>query len=97
MFYEYEKSFPRKDKYCLGQKCENLILEILELIVSAIQAYKATKLKFLDTASNKLNTLKFIIRLSKDVKALDSKKYEILQEKLNEIGRMLGGWIKSLK
>ncbi len=81
----------------MGQKCESLILEILELIVSAIQTYGATKIKFLETTSNKLNTLKFIIRLSKDVKALDFKKYEILQEKLNEIGRMLGGWIKSLK
>jgi hypothetical protein len=25
------------------------------------------------------------------------KKYILLQEKLDEIGRMLGGWIKSLK
>ncbi len=28
---------------------------------------------------------------------LDNKKYISLSEKINEIGKMLGGWIKSLK
>jgi hypothetical protein len=33
----------------------------------------------------------------KDVKAIDNKKYTIIQSEVDEIGRMLGGWIKSLK
>ena len=96
LFYEYSESIPRKDRYCIGQKCENLILDILELVIASIQSLKNEKIKLLNEVSIKLNVLRIIIRLAKDVKALDFKKYLSLQEKINEIGRMLGGWIKSL-
>jgi hypothetical protein len=43
------------------------------------------------------STLGFFLQLSWEIKSLDSKKYIFLSEKLNEIGKMLGGWIKSLK
>lgn len=38
-----------------------------------------------------------LIRLAKDVQALDNKKYLQLEQALQEIGRMLGGWRKSIK
>ncbi|MBU2539693.1 diversity-generating retroelement protein Avd [Patescibacteria group bacterium] len=98
MFYQYLESFPRKDRYVLGQKCENIILEILELLISTTQFFnKNKKIELLEKASIKLNVLRIIARLAKDVKVLDLKRYIILQEKINEIGKMLGGWIKSLK
>jgi hypothetical protein len=31
----------------------------------------------------------------KETKVFDLKKYTVLQEKIDEIGRMLGGWIRS--
>ena len=45
----------------------------------------------------KIDVLRVLIRLAKEIKALDNKKYLISQECLDEIGRMLGGWIKSTK
>jgi hypothetical protein len=33
----------------------------------------------------------------KEVKTIDNKKYILLEEMVDEIGRMLGGWIKSTK
>jgi hypothetical protein len=33
----------------------------------------------------------------KDIKAIDTKKYIIIEANLDEIGRMLGGWIKSTR
>ena len=33
----------------------------------------------------------------KDIKSIDNKKYLALQTTIDEIGRMLGGWIKSVK
>lgn len=97
LFYQYLQSFPRKDRYSLGQKCENLILEILELLLLAAQSSKEDKLKRLEEVSAKLNILRILIRLVKEIKVLDFKKYLILQEKINEIGKLLGGWIKSLE
>jgi len=31
-----------------------------------------------------------------EIKALDNKKFILLSEKLNEIGKMLGGWSKQV-
>ena len=81
----------------LSQKCELLILDILELIIASAQYSKQGKIKTLNKASNKLNILRVIVRLSKDVNALDFKKYLALQKEIDEIGKMLGGWIKSLR
>jgi len=94
LFYQYSKSFPKKDRYSLGLKCSGLILEILELILSAIENNKDEKMFFLKKTSVKLNILRIFIRLTKDVEILDFKKYLTLQKEINEIGKMLGSWIK---
>jgi len=47
--------------------------------------------------SVKLDLLKVLIRLSKDSQAIKDRRYLNLQTILQEIGRMLGGWIKSAK
>ena len=36
------------------------------------------------------------MRLSYETKSIDIKKYIELEKQLNEIGKMLGGWIRSL-
>lgn len=41
--------------------------------------------------------LRIFIRLASDTKTIDKKLYLSLQEQIDEIGRMLGGWLKSLK
>lgn len=96
-FYYFLKTFPRPDRYVLGQKCESNVLEILELILMASQIPKSEKLPLLKKASVKVNVLRVLIRLAKEIKALDAKKYVVSQEHLDKIGRMLGGWIKSTK
>ena len=48
-----------------------------------------------NSESSKLNFLRVFIRLMSDVKAIDNKKYLSLESNVDEIGRMLGGWIKS--
>jgi len=41
--------------------------------------------------------LKFFLRISWEIKAVDNKKYIALSERLDETGKMLGGWISQLK
>lgn len=95
-FYNYAKLFPKKDKYTLGNKCEMYIIDTLELLVAAGSAPKNEKYVFIGKASIKFDTLKIFIRLANDVGLLDYKKYIALQNQLQEIGRMIGGWKKSL-
>ncbi len=95
--YGYRDSVTKQDRYTIWQRCDNIILDILENILLASQIYKAEKLPILEKASVKLNFLRVFFRLMKEVKTIDNKKYATLQELVDEIGRMLGGWIKSTK
>jgi len=51
----------------------------------------------LEQTSVRLNVLRVLVRLMKDVKAIDNAKYLTIEQGLDEIGRMLGGWIRSTK
>ena len=96
-FYNIRLSVPKQDRYTLWQKCESLLIEVLDGILFASQQTKSEKLPILEDTSVKLNFLRICIRLMKDIKAIDNKKYIIIQVNIDEIGRMLGGWIKSTK
>ena len=96
LFHEFIKLFPKTEKYSLGQKIENLILEILELTLKTIYSTKQEKSLSLKKINVKLNLSKMLIRLANEIRILDNKKYLFLQEKLQEIGRMVGGWIRYL-
>ena len=95
--YSYTNTFPKKDRYTIGQKCENITLEILELLFLANSKQNQQKLSLLNQIDIKLKILKTLIRLCFDIKAIDQKKYLLLQERLQEIGKMLGGWLKSIE
>ena len=96
-FYGFCNTVSKQDRYTIWQRCEDLILEILEYILGASQLSKIEKLPILQKASTKLNLLRVFLRLCKDTKVLDSKKYIRLEQNVDEIGRMLGGWIKSTR
>lgn len=96
VFYGYLSSFPRKDRYTWGQKCEAVILEILEAVVLASSLPKQEKLPILKKASLKVDLLRSLFTLGKDLKIIENKKYMVLEKLLSEIGRMFGGWIKTM-
>lgn len=80
----------------MGEKISSLFTDILELAFIANFLPRNQKLPYVIKASGKLDLLKFFLQISWEVKALDNKKYAVLSEKLNEIGGMIGNWIKSL-
>ena len=87
--------FPKTKRYTLGQKLDNITLEIFELLFSI--PISKDKLTTLTQISIKLDLLKILLRLSKDSQSLKEKNYLELQATLQEIGRMLGGWLRSTK
>ena len=95
--YGYRVFIPKQDRYTIWQRCESIILDILEGILLTSQTYRAEKLPVLEKTSLKLNFLRVFLRLMKEVKTIDNKKYTVLEELVDEIGRMIGGWIKLIK
>ncbi|MEA1929714.1 MAG: diversity-generating retroelement protein Avd [Patescibacteria group bacterium] len=90
-------SVPKQDRHTLWQRCEDTSLDIIEGILQATSMPRTEKVPVLNKVSIKLNLLRIFARLSHDTKSIDVMKYTSLQEIMDEIGRMLGGWIKSSK
>ena len=102
IWQNYLLNFPQTIRYTFGGKIDNTFIEIIESVfIAAHQSQsrereRESKLNFLQTASNKLDLLKFFLQIAWQIKALDNKKYIAISEKIYEIGRMLGGWERSL-
>lgn len=88
-------AFPKTKRYTLGQKLDNITLDIFELLFSVTNSDNKTETLY--KISNKTDLLKILLRLVKDTQGLTNKSYLELQEMLQEIGKMLGGWIKATK
>ena len=97
LFHEYRRVVPKQDRYTVWERSENTLLDMLECFLEAGYTKQGNKHMLLEKGSTKLNLLRFLIRLMKDTKSLDTKKYLTLQVFIDEIGRMLGGWIRSQK
>lgn len=96
LWHEFLPNFPKTSRYTLGEKIDSLFLEVTELSFLASYFYKAQKLPYVQKAVVKLDLLKFFLKISWEIKAIDNKKFILLSEKLNEIGKMLGGWLRQL-
>ncbi len=46
--------------------------------------------------SSVVDMLKFFLQLGWEIKVLDNSKYVALSEPLDEVGRMLGGWLRQV-
>lgn len=93
--YNALKQFPKSEKFALAadiKRCMHLILE--RTIEANKKYYKKTTLQELDVEIAKL---KAYLRLSFELGYLPQKKYEIWSKLVVEIGKMLGGWMKSIQ
>ncbi len=96
-FHEYHSLIPKKDRFTTFERSESVLLDIMSDIFRASGQSKKEKIPTLEQVSVDLNLFRVFIRLMKDTRALDNNKYTVVQGEVDEIGRMLGGWIRSLK
>lgn len=86
--------FPKAEKFSLVADIKHIMDRMLELTIEAQKKYyKKTTLQELDVCVAKL---KAYIRLSFNLKFLPMSKYEIWSGMVVEIGKMLGGWLKTV-
>ena len=81
----------------MGQKIEQSFLIVLEYTFTAAYLPPASKIVLLGKTISKLDVLKFFIQLAWESKLISTGKFADLSERLEEIGRMLGGWKKGLE
>ena len=95
-FYQLNPTMPKQDRHTLGEKIQCASLDFLECLIYASRTERKNKFNHLETAAMKLDLLKLLLRLAEDTKSIPTKRYLSLSKKLQEIGKMLGGWIRSL-
>lgn len=85
--------FPKSEKYVLGEKLKASFLEFFDAIIS--YNYNYERRASLNKANIQLEKIRIFLRLTFDLKIINFHKYETATKKVNEIGKMLGGLIKT--
>ncbi len=91
------KNFPRDQKFLLGDRMQNTTSDLLEIFIEAYYSKSKNKIALLEKANILLEKLRFYTRLCYELGLYNSRKYSEISDKIQEIGRMNGGWIKSLR
>ncbi|MEK7525789.1 MAG: four helix bundle protein [Patescibacteria group bacterium] len=92
LWHEYHATLPKTHRYSLGQRIDTLFVELIEALAGAAFFSRQEKLPYIKLAIRKLDALKILLLILWETKSLDNKKYIALSVKVDEIGRMLGGW-----
>lgn len=85
-------TIPKASRYTLAETIDKYFIQNIESILIASFLEKQEKQPFVRKAIISLDTLKFLLYILWEIKALDTKKYTALSEPLAEAGRQLGGW-----
>jgi len=84
-------------RYTLGARIENKFLDLVELSYIAYFTGKEQKAEKITECILITDTLKFLLSVAWEGKLISNKQCEDMALKLEEIGKMLGGWRKSLE
>lgn len=94
---EYKDNLPKKSRYTLGAKIEEYFIETIEALLIASYLSKHEKLPYLKKAGVKLDLLKFFMQIAWESNVLEKKHYILVSVPLNELDKMLGGWIRGIQ
>jgi hypothetical protein len=86
--------FPRDQKFVLGDRIETKVLDVQEFCLRAY--YSRDKRGYLLEANLQLEVVRHLVRLANALKLFSNHTYGVLAEKMDEVGRMIGGWLKSV-
>jgi len=90
------RTFAKSEKYSLGQVLEQSLLELLLHIVEAGRQRQEWKVAAIDAAIRELERVKILIRLAWDLQQIQERRMSQWQTSVDTVGRMLGGWRKSV-
>jgi hypothetical protein len=96
IYLAYSK-IPKKDRFGIWLKTENICLEVIDYIIAASLENKSAKFPPLNSARIKTEILKRFIRTARELNIIENKRYLFLEADLQEISKMINGWIKYLR
>jgi hypothetical protein len=83
---ERVEGFPKSQRFILGQRLSNHVMDVLETLVKA--SYARDKMDLLRQANEGIEMTRWVVRMAHDRKLLAAKQFEFSAVALNECGRM---------
>ena len=96
MEYSYPilTQFPKDERFSFAQDIRHCMNTLLELTITEDKRYiKKTTIENMDIENEKL---KIYIRVAFNLRYIDKHRYSVWEAKVVEIGRMIGGLLKSV-
>ncbi|MDW7680259.1 MAG: diversity-generating retroelement protein Avd [bacterium] len=87
--------FPKSQRYVISQRLQDASIKLIEEITLGFTS--TDKLSALYRASDYLERLRILTRVTYELNFWSFSYYERINVQINEIGKMLGGWIKKEK
>lgn len=88
--------YPKSERFDLCADIKQILYQDLRNIIFAWKEYKnEDKLKYLKETDVDLLVLKALVRISYKQEYITQKNFMTWNEHISEIGRLIGGWIKS--
>ena len=87
--------FPRNHRFVLGERIERGLYGLLETLIRA--KYTRDRQALLDQANLELEILRFQMRLAYDLECIRQNSYAFAAKAIDEIGKLIGGWMRSGK
>lgn len=88
---------PKTMRSTLAGEIDLLFRNLIKCLVIASYRNAAKKLSHLEEAATELDLLKAFLQIAWETQALTTTKYTVLATPLEEVGKMLGGWIRQVK
>jgi len=86
--------YPKYEKHVLAAEIRNTLAQLIKLTIrTGKKYYKKTTLQDLDI---EVEYLRSLVRKSHKLKYINDHRYKVWSSHINEIGRMVGGWMKNI-
>jgi hypothetical protein len=90
---QHTTRFARAYRFTLGDRLQRQLHGVLELPLRA--KFSRQRVELPRAANLELELLRFAFRLAKDLRCLSLDSYGHAARTVNEIGQMVGGWLKA--
>lgn len=91
----HTESFPKSERFRMAKRIEDSAFSFYELLIEATRSTKQ-KRQLLIRADVELEKLRLYVRMSQQRKLTKAAQYNFAAKSLVEIGKLLGGWLKTM-
>ena len=93
--FQFTKNFNKEYKYTVGESLKKETLELITLIYRANS--RKDKFQVLQEARERIEVIRLFIRLLKDLKQINLKKFVLINKQVENVSKQLTGWQKKMK